>query len=180
MRMAPEVAQPGHWQIDEDTVNAGKRVDRTIAPFVLPCEERLCNFDIAGKGGKEGGGAAGVTIAEGLAARVESSLVWIANVEVANEETDSVWVRRPVDSRSAKPLAKFLQRAVWLVMKVNDRAVADQLPNPHEVLTSRENFLMLNQRAVHISKGKRAKTFPSIMIQHSISIQKVRNSQLFV
>ena len=36
--MVLEVAQLDHWQVDKDAVNAGKRVDGTIAPFVLPRE----------------------------------------------------------------------------------------------------------------------------------------------
>ena len=84
--MALAGAQLGHWQVDKDAVNAGKRVDGTIAPFVLPREAGLGNFNRAGESGKEGSSAAGVTIAEGLAARVESYLIQIANVEVANEE----------------------------------------------------------------------------------------------
>ena len=69
--MALEMAQLDHWQVDKDAVNAGKRVDGTMAPFVLPREAGLGNFNRAGEGGKEGSSAAGVTIAEGLAARVE-------------------------------------------------------------------------------------------------------------
>ena len=83
---ARAVAQLGHWQVEKDTVNAGKRVDGTIAPFVLPREAGLGIFKRAGEGAEEGSSAAGVTIAEGLAARVESYLIQIADVEVANEE----------------------------------------------------------------------------------------------
>ena len=36
--IALEVAQLDHWQVDKDAVIAGKRVNGTIAPFVLPRE----------------------------------------------------------------------------------------------------------------------------------------------
>ena len=101
-RIAPEPEQLGHRQLDKDTVNGRKRVDEAIAPLVHPREVGLGNFNRAVKGGKEGGGTAGVTIAEGLAARVEPSLVQIAYVEVAHEETDPVSVRQPSSSRRAE------------------------------------------------------------------------------
>ena len=95
----------------------------------------LRNFDRAGEGGEEGSSAAGVTIAEGLAARVERSPIRIANVEVARQGM----------SASTKPLTEFLQCATRLIMKISNRAVAVQLPNPQEVITSWENVLMLER-----------------------------------
>ena len=53
--------------------------------------------------------------------------VRIANVDVAHEEIDPITVRQSACSRCAKPLAKFLQCVIGLVVKVNDRAVAIQL-----------------------------------------------------
>ena len=54
LRMAQEIAQLGHRQIDRDTVNVGKRVEGSTTPFVLPREGRLGNFNRAGEGGKGG------------------------------------------------------------------------------------------------------------------------------
>ena len=64
MRMAPEIAQLGHRQIDIDTVDAGKCVDGSTTPFILSREERLSNFHGAGEGGEEGRSAASGAIAK--------------------------------------------------------------------------------------------------------------------
>ena len=64
MRTAPEVAQLGTRQIDKDTVDAGKRVEGSITPFVLPRERRLGNFHRAG--GKEARRAAARLVSPSL------------------------------------------------------------------------------------------------------------------
>ena len=69
-----------------------------------------------------------ITVTEGQVARVvDSTLVRIENVDVAHEESDRIRARRPAGSRCAKPLAKFLQCVIGLVVKVNDSAFAIQL-----------------------------------------------------
>ena len=135
-------------KVDEDTMDAGKRVDDPIAPVILPREVRLSDFHGATEGGEEGTSAASVAIAGGLAVRVLPSIVRIANVEVAHEEANPNRLRRPACSRYATPQAKFLQCAIGLVMKVNNRAVAAHLPNPHEVITSQEKseYIFANQK----------------------------------
>ena len=99
-------------------------MDGAITPFVLPYEVRLCNFHGAGEGGEESGSAISVAITEGLAVRSERSLSRITNIEVTNEETHTIRVRRPTGLGSAKPLAELSQGAFRLVVKVDDRALA--------------------------------------------------------
>ena len=132
---------------------------------------------------EEGESAASVTIAEGLTSRVESSLVWNTNIEVANEEANPVWVRRPAGSRSGKPPAMLLQCPTRRV------AITIQMPNLHEVITSRKflhaqsksrvtGYLSesrgLSLQSSH-SQGKRTNIFPSSTIRHSIDAPEVLN-----
>ena len=145
IRMASEVAQLGHRKIDKDTFDAEKCVDGCITSLLLPREVSLSNFHREGTGGKEGSSAAGVAIGECLAAKVEPSLIRIVNVGVVHEEANPVRVRGLSVSRCVKPLAKFLQSAIALVVKVQNSAATIQLLNLHEVITSPESFLMLNQ-----------------------------------
>ena len=94
---------------------------------------------------KEGRSTACVAISEGQVARVDSFLIPFTNVEVTHEETNPIRVRRKAGSRRPKPLAKFLQGAFELVVKVDDRTVAIHLPSPYEVITSWEIFFVLDR-----------------------------------
>ena len=96
-------AQLGTRHIDKDTVDAGKRVEGSITPFVLPREVRLGNFHRAG--GNAARRAAARLASPSLEVRLKGlncSLVQITNVEVAHEEANPVRVRWPASSRSAE------------------------------------------------------------------------------
>ena len=108
--------------------------DGTITPLVLTRKVKLSKFHGAGRGGKLGGSATCISIAEGLVPRIESSLIWIVHVEVSQEKTQ------------AQTPAKALQRTLRLAMTVGDRAATIKLPNPDKVVTSKEQIFMINRR----------------------------------
>ena len=70
----------------ENAINAGKRVDGAVTPHVFMSEKWLSNFNRVAEGGEEGGGAASITIAEGLITSIELTLGWNTDVKVTNEE----------------------------------------------------------------------------------------------
>ena len=61
-------------------------MDGAATPHVLTSEKRLSNFNKAGEGGEEGGGAASIAIAQGLGTRIEPAFGWMTNIEITNAE----------------------------------------------------------------------------------------------
>ena len=118
----------------------------TISPQILATAVEPVDFNSAWEGGEEGGNTANVTITEGLGAGVRPALGWIEDVGVANEETLSFRVIEPYSGSSTKSPSKFMEGAFRLVVKVNDGAGQVALPNPYQVVTPWEIFLMFKNR----------------------------------
>ena len=62
-----------------------------------------------------------------------------------NRAGDTVGVCWPQCCRSTKSSPEFLQGTFWLVMQVDDRAATVEVPNSHEVVSSRKNFFVLDR-----------------------------------
>ena len=127
--MVLEVAQLDHWHVDKDAVVAEKRVDGT----------RLSSFLV-----KQGWAIS--TEREKAATRAAARLaspspkVWLQGLNLPSSK--SQMLKSPTRNQSrlgTSPLTEFLQCTIRLMMKISCRAVAVQLPNPHEVITSRKS-----------------------------------------
>ena len=82
MRVAVEVSCFSHREIAKSPINPGQCAHSIVGCIVSPCAVRLSDPEDTRKRGTEEGCLSRITVSEGLIPSIESSFLWLANIEV--------------------------------------------------------------------------------------------------
>ena len=146
-------------------------------------------FQQSGERQRGGGGSASITIAECPVTGIEPALGWVTYVEITEENPHRRGMLAIVLPQH-EVAAEFLQGTFRLVVQVDDRATAIEVPKSHEVVSSKKFFFVLNRStwaqdvkpsqdhrttAIHVPKCKGIKFHPESLVQDNVHTSKVLN-----
>ena len=131
MGVAMEVAYFSHREIDKCSINPGQRAYKTIGCRASPCKVGLSDFEDTRKKGMEEGSFHRISVSEGMIPNIESSFLWLANIEVTHNHSQGFRVTRPVRSDKSESFKQIPQGQIRLKMNVDDNKVTASLASEH-------------------------------------------------
>ena len=135
MRIAVEVPCFSHRDIDKCSVNSGQSAYCAIGCRVSPSVVRLSNLENIRKKEMEKGSLSHITVSEGLIPRVESSFLWLANIEVHRNHPKGFRVEWPVWSDKPQSFTQVSQGQVGFEMDIDNNQAAGTRQYVHNVVS---------------------------------------------